>query len=777
VAASVAAPQLIGDASVPYPEGGEGAAQVVLELLVARDGSVSGSRVVSGEEPFASAALASAKGWHFEPALRGNEPVPARIRLEVAFEPEPPPTPPEARSATETPAGQAAERPAPAASATPSPSPESAGDDKAIEITVQGQRAADKKTLGRAEVRQMPGAFGDPYRAIEALPGVTPIASGLPYFFVRGAPPGNVGYFFDQISVPLLFHVAAGPGVIHPAFIDSVDLYSGGYPARFGRYAGGIVSGEPAEPEWRLRGEASIRLVDAGAFLEVPFADGRGSAMLAGRYSYTGLIISLLVPDASVGYWDYQGRISYQLSGDDTLTLFGFGSHDFLAAADNTGQQQSVLDLTFHRLSARYRHRLDADSAVALSTTVGLDRTGLGGDPNSTGPDPGDLRNRSLGARVDYERALSHDVHLKSGADILFSRYDVHINPTRGQDQNDRQRSLPTREEVSYPEPGLPQLVLNPVQDLEFQRNVNTVSTRFGSRDDWVTGAHVETAIDVGPRFTVTPGFRLDVYETGNTTTLAPEPRLSARVEATHDVSLIDAIGVAHQPPSAPIPVPGLGGVADEGLQTALHSSAGVEVKLPERVTASLTLYQNVIFDSTDVFGTVNLQRSDTQASALRDRTTNHSYGLELYAHRPLTEKLGGFVSYTLSNSTRSAGRLSGPSSFDRRHVLNLALAYHLGRRWRLGTRFVTYSGIPARVAYPEAAVDPPRTPWYYRIDWRLEKRWPIGQSGASWSLIFEVLNTTLHEEVVRSSCYAYGCSETPIGPVTIPSIGVEASF
>ncbi|MEI9949386.1 MAG: hypothetical protein WDO74_10485 [Pseudomonadota bacterium] len=32
----------------------------------------------------------------------------------------------------------------------------------------------------------------------------------LPFFFVRGAPPGNVGYFLDGIRVPLLFHIALG---------------------------------------------------------------------------------------------------------------------------------------------------------------------------------------------------------------------------------------------------------------------------------------------------------------------------------------------------------------------------------------------------------------------------------------------------------------------------------------------------------------------------------------------------------------------------------------
>ena len=46
--------------------------------------------------------------------------------------------------------------------------------------------------------------------------------SGLPFFFIRGAPPGNAGYFLDGVRVPLLFHVGAGPSVVHPALIVRV---------------------------------------------------------------------------------------------------------------------------------------------------------------------------------------------------------------------------------------------------------------------------------------------------------------------------------------------------------------------------------------------------------------------------------------------------------------------------------------------------------------------------------------------------------------------------
>ena len=39
------------------------------------------------------------------------------------------------------------------------------------------------------------------------------------------------------------------------------------------------------------------------------------------------------------------------------------------------------------------------------------------------------------------------------------------------------------------------------------------------------------------------------------------------------------------------------------------------------------------------------------------------------------------------------------------------------------------------------------------------------------------VLNATLAKETTETSCYAYGCAREAIGPVSIPSIGIEASF
>jgi len=271
-------------------------------------------------------------------------------------------------------------------------------------------------------------------------------------------------------------------------------------------------------------------------------------------------------------------------------------------------------------------------------------------------------------------------------------------------------------------------------------------------------------------------GARVDVYRADSTTVAVPEPRVSARFRASEDVLLFHDFGIAHQLPSYVAPIPGFAPSLGNGLQRSLQSAVGVEVRLPEDMTGSVTLFQNALFNGTDRLGIMQAREADPTLDQ-DARSLGHTVGAELLVKRKLTRRLGGFLAYTLSRSQRSVGRVEGPSAVDRTHVLNFALSYDLGRGWRIGGRTVFYTGVPAKVAYLKAAQSPPRTVPFYRFDWRLEKRWPLGDRGGYWSLVFEMLNTTLNKEVLRKSCAASYCKEDTVGPVTVPSIGVEAIF
>ncbi len=766
----VVSPPLALSTPLSYPENATGEADVVLVLTIAEDGSVSAASVSQGAAPFAERALEATKAWRFQAATRDGKNIASKIRFLLHF------TPPSAEPA-EPPQ---ASRSGPESSAAP-PKPtqkENSGNTGATyEVLVVGKREPLSQRLGRAEIHDMPGAFGDPYRAIESLPGVVPIVSGLPYFYVRGAPPGNVGYYFDGVPVPYLYHFAAGPGVLHPAFVDHVDLYPAAYPARYGRFAGAIVAGEMAEPGYRFRGEASIRQIDSGAMLEAPFADRRGSIMLGGRYSYTGFVLSLLVPEITLNYWDYQARVRYQVAARDKLELLVFGAGDFLSQRETvydsapllgtgaqsapTTRENTVVDVGFHRLDVRWDHDIEHGN-WRNALLLGRDRTGA--DNGSV-----QVRDYLAGVRSELDQRLSPDLELRAGADLLFESLSQQVNTRSSDSSTSGSTSDGSASGLDPPADPAP-MSTSTQPDFGFDH----------ARRDLSAGVRADLVWKAAPRLQVTPGLRLDLYVSGDRTALGVDPRISARYALTDKLEVTHGLALAHQAPSFVVPIPGLKPSLAGGLQSAVQHSAGLSYKLPRDFQASLTLFQNAFFNMTDIISLAELQQTAHGANGgdLQNlRTGGHALGVEAMLKRSLSRDLGGFLAYTLSRSVRSSGRLEGPATTDRTHVLNLGVSYNLGRNWRLGGRWLFYSGIPSKVAYLEAAKAPPRTPAFWRLDVKLQKRWYIVPNRMWWGVVFEVLNTTLNKESLNGDCNAFTCKYESIGPVTIPSAGVEGAF
>jgi hypothetical protein len=735
-AGAITLPRAI-EAQASYPESGHGDATVLLELLVTADGRVGRASLVEGPEPFATAALAQTSSWRFEPARRGGTAIAAKIRFRVRFvetKSEEPGSEPEAPANAAGVQGRAPVRPEPP-----------------LEVTVRGERPPPGATrMTRAEVEQLPGALGDPFRAVEAMPGVTPAISGLPYFYVRGAPPGNVGYLVDGIRVPLLFHAFLGPSVLHPATLDDVVLYRGAYPAKYGRYAGAVIAADTYTPPDRLTGEGNVRLYDAGGLLSTPFAGTQGKVSVAGRYSYTGLIISQL-SSVTLGYWDYQLLADYDLGPKDTLSIFTFGAYDFLGSSTmETDNPDDVADLNedagtateFHRVSLRYDHRTAETGRLRWAATVGQDRLiGV----------LGSVRERLVSTRAELDHPLSAGVTLHTGGDFELHRYKLELDTQ----------------------------ILNYYEFLEL----------FPSRDDINVGSWLEAEIRPLTWVTVTPGIRVDLFRSLDQQAVGVDPRVTARFALTRNVRIEHALGVAHQPPGF---LPGLPTAQMArirgGLQTSIQASSGVEVDLPRDLTASVSVFDQIMLNLSDPLGIS--RKYSTDLDLVNRRALGSSYGLEFQLQRPLTKRLGGFLAYTLSRSTRSYRNVSSLAAFDRTHVLQGALALDLGRHWRLGTRAVLLSGVPTETTAPALRTETglsaaPRfggdraTP-FFRVDLRGEKRWLLGKR--SWiALTAELLNATFGHEVVGRKCTTTStgtiCRESGVGPLTIPSLGLEAAF
>lgn len=615
-----------------------------------------------------------------------------------------------------------------------------------LEVTVEGEKApAGSASFRRRDIREMPGVLGDPYRAIEVQPGVTPTATGIPYFFIRGAPPGNIGYFFDGIQVPLLFHVGAGPSVIPAALVRRVDLHLGPIPASIGRLAGAAVEADSTAPSQVWRGEGGVRSGDLGGVIEGPLSKNV-TALVGGHYAAGAALVSALVPSVDLGYADYQARVSWRLSPESSLSAFAFGSYDYLAAVvgGEVAEGDVLLDADFHRLDLRYDHEWADGGKARAAVTLGLDQ--------SRGVGVVSARDWKVNARASMSRpVLGGRVLLRGGVDAAVDGYQV------------TPRADPCADGCSHADDDTRGELDEAFREL------------FPSRVDLAVGAWADALIALDERSTITPGLRVDHYTSLGNTALAVDPKLVGKFGVTDTIRLVPAVGLASQLPGfAPLPALQIARI-EGGLQRNLQTSFGVEVSvLPFEFTS--TVFRQATFNLTDPIGTG--RGTSLGPGRFLTRSLGDAYGLELSAKGALRRDMFFLASYTLSRSTRMSDGRAVPSAYDRTHVAHVALLYDLGNGWRAGVRHVFYSGFPADEAGggKPPSEHPDRVKPFYRFDVRLSKRWKLSETGYV-GLIFDVQNATLSKEVFDVTCDGDSCEPRALGPITIPGLALEGGF
>ena len=616
-------------------------------------------------------------------------------------------------------------------------------------VRQQREVAISSTTLRDDEIHALPGTFGDPFRVVKSLPGAAQVAGFLPYVVVRGAAPGNTGYFLDGVRVPILFHVAIGPSVIHPYFIDQVDFYPGGAPVRLGRYVSGMIEGRTkAARRDRLYGEFEVRLTDAGGLLEIPLnrrrdaacraqkrsgkldrkahakldcrrGPARGSLTLAGRYSYTAGVLTLVQANARIKFWDYQARLDHKLGQNAQYTAFAYGSFDSIG--DKLSPDPFV-NFEFYRVQQRIRQQLPRGGTANYSVALGLDRSGLS-----------EIKTNQwqVAPRVDVRIPLGErsNGEFGFGVDQEFQVFRVETGASGA----------------------------NAIETLSM-----LLSDRFVS----ATGLYAELLWRKGI-VDIRPGVRADIYAqigpspvlpqaTAFTHAIGVDPRLLVRQRLNDKWSLRQNIGVYHQPPSFPIPIPGVESFGFErGLQRNIQGSVGYEFTISDKFLLTQDAYLGRLdnLQDYDLAAATEGQVSEFDDLVIRARGT--VYGLETMLRLAPRQRIYGWAAYTLSRSTRTfdqGGR--APSNWDQRHILNIVLGYRIGEKWNLGGRLHVNSGRPYTApAAGQSVADAltfnrnnSRLPPFFQFDVRAERTWRF----RTWNLqmIIDVLNTTYAREV-----------------------------
>ena len=597
------------------------------------------------------------------------------------------------------------------------------------ETVVTAQPSQPALTLTGQELTKTPGSLGDPFRTIESLPGVASPVWPLPIYAIRGANPGNTGFMLDDLRVPALFHLALGPSVIHPYFFDELSFYPGGYPARYGRYVAGLVSAQTRQPASDMvHASVDVRLYDAGGLLSAPLPGGNGAVVAAARYSYTGPLVSLISPGLSLSYWDYQVRADRSF-GALHLTLLALGSQDTMSSTGGAPPYGDFL-MVFHRVSLR-AHLPVGNGQVIAQVAVGYD--------HSKAPII-NLSQASMAAqafsvmpRLSYRRPTEW-VDWEVGFDSELQW----LAPTSSVEQ---------------------------VGDSDLGQK----------RTAQLLAGYASATIRAGSRLLLTPEVRLDSYAGSGVEKSDVGPRLGVRL-LVEPLTWIEARGGRFsQAPSLPLQIPAAEnfGLALYGLQTSWEASLGAGTKRLRGVEIELTGYvqRYVLTDLRDptVFW------PDLLASDFLVRRDARSYGAELLIRRPASERLHGWLAYTISQNQRAlGGGVIGPSDWDQRHILNLVLGYRLGRN-TFGGRAHLNTGRPVLIRNSDAESFV-RLPTYYQIDLRAERRLLFNKFVLD--VYLEMVNCTFNRQIFDMG------QNIPSGPIVVdsqrivlPSLGVHGEF
>ena len=614
---------------------------------------------------------------------------------------------------------------------------------------------ADSVSLKKEELVHTAGSLGDPFRVIESLPGVAQTTWPLPFYAIRGANPGNTGFFIDGVRAPALFHFALGPSVIHPFFIQDLEFYPGGFPVEYGRYVSGVVAANTATPATdRLHVSADVRLFDAGGIAASPFDDGKGTVAVAGRYSYTGFILSAFSNAYSLDYWDYQVRVQHKL-GPGSLTLFAFGSGDALEQKnpDKTdygfvGQPQLIqpglAKLMFHRAQLRWDGAL-AGGRFTAAVVAGLDDSTV--SLTSLFSLPVGTRMYTLAPRITEHWSAWRWLEFELGADAEI------------------QRARPS---------SMVQLAGG------FSADVYKTDL-FRDRDIVSSGAYAGVTLRSGDRLTVSPGLRYDAYFEQGIEKVAASPRMLVRLRVGAHDFLKAAVGQFSQMPSLPVGVPGFEsfGLATYGLQRSQQASFGVESALADRLGLDVNLDTSIFYQRLHLTDMKNSLIPDPEASDLLEPREGESYGLELMIRRPMKHKLYGWLAYTLSRSLRVVDGIVVPSDWDQRHILNLVVGYRWPRNYSTSARFHYNSGRPyplynnTNASYGvESYINLPAFP---QLDLRCDKRFIFDKF--VMEVYLELVNATRSREVYDVKRQPPGVIYENYYRLVLPSAGVHVEW
>lgn len=632
-------------------------------------------------------------------------------------------------------------------------------------VQVVGKRVRKevvRRTLQIQEILTIPGTQGDALKVVQNLPGAARTLFS-DQIILRGG--GLSQAYLDGHAIPLAFHFGGLRSTVSSALIESIDVYPGNYGAEFGRVNGGIVDVRLRRPATDgFHGYVEVDVFDAGVLIEGPLSEDWSFA-LAARRSYIDAILLNVLPDearetfrTAPRYYDGQMLIEGHV-GKHVLKTTIYGSSDQLRIIFDENPEQDDAGVTFEQEwvggRVEWRYRADDTFENSLSASYTATRTTISVNPGLAAPIFVDTTQNLITLRDEMSLQLGDGLRLRVGTDTIAD-----ITTVDGRAPDFGREGEPSRD-------GPPSL-----SESSFARFSDTLTQITPS-------LYGILEAKLGPVLLI-PAVRLDYYAISGEALV--QPRLSARWKV-HPKTVVKAgVGLFGEPPAPQDLIEGLGNPNLE-IQTSWQYSAGFEQTLADGLTLDVVGFYKTLDNL--------VTRGDAQSQLLANQGDGRVYGMEVLLRQTVTNRLYGWIAYSLIRSERRDRPGEGYRifDFDQTHNITVIAQYKFTPTWEAGLRWRFVTGNPSTPiagANLDAdtgeyvpvfgALNSARLDSFHQLDLRVDKHWVFD----TWRLTtyLEVQNTYNRENPESITYqYDYTASAVQAGLPIIPSLGVRGVF
>lgn len=565
---------------------------------------------------------------------------------------------------------------------------------------VRAVRAYPSVALTGEDVQALPAVAGeaDLLKALQGEPGVGGGVEGTAGLHVRGGSPDQSLVLLDGIPVYNASHLFGFLSTFNAEAVKHVELFKGGFPARYGGRLSSVVDVRMREGNREgARRHARIGLLSGSVIAEGPLDAADGSYMVAGRRTYVDLLAAPVL--AATGgidgvtptayFYDLNAKANARVSGRDRVYVSLYAGRDRFAgeAEDSDGTEETAGGfLTWGNATGALRWTSALSDRLFAATTLTASDYGfdVGAEAVQINPSTGaeepygaryvsGIRDVALHTDLDWRPAAGHTVRL--GGSVVRHRYT----------------------------PGV----------FEYDPSGAASDTTLGADPvgSWEGAVYVEDEAAVGPAL-VNLGLRASGYAVDGRTYGALEPRVGVRLDLggglaargsvarmTQYLHLLTTVGGLGLP--ADLWVPATGRVPPERSWQAAVGVEGAATTGLGRTRWSLDGYVKDMDGLVTYREGAGLVRADADWQGQVTTGGGRAAGLELsVAHE--SARTAARLAYTLAHADRQFDAVDGgaryPYRYDRRHDLGLGLRHRLSGRVDVSAQFVYQSGLPFTV-------------------------------------------------------------------------------